>query len=257
MLKKVLLVLVLVGMSASFALADFGVIIRGGSLAGSNNYNYFLYNTSVGHDEVIEPWDTDIKPSKGDAYPNKDLDDSNFSNVGIEVFSESPLGAKGVIGLRGGYVYYNKDTINNDFYYKEDNSYHSLLINEIRSEAYSIPVMVYYKYNATKLFSFSAGAGFSLLVNKWTERYNQTTYWRPNGEEEIPANDNTYTKINNKTLILINFGAEARLTQRFALILDLGYQGNGKTTYETVSFGTITRDFSGVFINIGAKIYAF
>jgi hypothetical protein len=277
MLKRLCLVLVLGFAMTSIASADFGVLLRGGIIAGSNNYDQFLWNSYVPHDGefFITPGDT-----QGNAYPNKDLNDSGFTNVGIEIFSETPINANSMWGLRVGYVKYGRDTISNDFYYDRNYinddapiSYGPLIKHEIRSEAYAIPIIAYYKYDINNLLSVSAGTGISLLVNTWTENYHQTTDWRAkegqynpfdydgNVSNVIPARKDTHVETDNRTMFLVNFTAEARLAQRFSLIFDLGYQANGKSVYRPTSPFTngaqIKRDFSGLYFNIGAKIYAF
>lgn len=279
MLKRLLVVLVLGLVATGIASADFGVLVRGGIIAGSNNYDQFLWNSYVKHDNY--GYYREELFGKGYAYPNKDLNDSGFTNVGIEIFSETLISENATWGLRAGYVKYGQDTINNDFYYDKNyllhlpqNSYAPLVKHEIKSEAYSIPIIAYYKHSISPLISVSAGAGISLLVNKWTENYNQTTDWRSAEYDEhgilnsdnpyghiIPARKDTRTQTDNRTMFLINFTAEARLSQRFALILDLGYQANGKSVYTPFSPFTngaqIKRDFSGLYFNIGAKVYAF
>jgi hypothetical protein len=276
MLKRLLAVLVLGFATTSIASADFGVLLRGGITAGSNNYDQFLWNSYVPHDGeyFMVPGAT-----HGNAYPNKDLNNSGFTNVGIEIFSETPINANSMWGLRAGYVKYGRDTINNDFYYDKNYineeatapSYEPLVKHEIVSEAYAIPVIAYYKYDISSFLSVSAGAGISLLVNKWTENYNQTIDWRVRkyGSNDFsgdnvttnPARKDAYVETDNRTMFVINFTAEARLAQRFSLIFDLGYQANGKSVYRpSASFAngaTIKRDFSGLYFNVGAKIYAF
>jgi hypothetical protein len=257
---------------SGFAFADFGVIFRGGIVNGSNNYNYYLFNTYIPYDNtgIISTL------SKGDAYPQKDLNDSGFVNFGVEFFSESKLSNTGYFGIRGGYVQYGTDTLYDDFYYMaghinewDQDTWDKtgplvpLKTHEIKSAAYTVPVILYYKHDINKMLSVSGGGGISVLINKWTETTSQETSWNyeapfvdpltgQTSYNPVTPYDDQVTETQTKTMFVVNVSAEARLSEWFSLMVDIGYQGNGKTNYKDVE-----RDFSGLYGNLGLKVYAF
>lgn len=273
MFNKLLLVLFFVIAAVGVATADFGVLFRGGMVGGSSNYAYYLYNTYIPYDNTGDLYEA----SKGNAYPDKDLTDTKFTNIGAEIFSETKIGAKSWVGIRGGYVQYGKDVLYDDFYYlsgyyneqayqwETTGGYSPLYTHEIKSEAYAVPVMAYYKYDVDRVLSVSGGLGIAILVNKWTETIQQNASWNyiapvydiyDDYRVDIPNTTNPYSTTDEltetKTMFLMNLTAEARIVSWFSIFIDVGYQTNGNT-----NFKTIERDFSGLFANVGLKVYAF
>ncbi|MDR3244033.1 MAG: hypothetical protein LBT79_04720, partial [Elusimicrobiota bacterium] len=179
MFKKSIFIMVLALMFAAVSLsyADFGLSARlGRNIGENNNFDHYLINTGISTPSIT----TD----RLEWYKN--YDKSDFINYGLEIFCEFPLSNKAFVGLKAGYVgYVNTDAQSVYFldYYKYrngsygdiDKRYSVLYETSIESDAYEIPITIYYKEKINRIFSFYTGVGISFLSNKWTAKYYANT----------------------------------------------------------------------------------
>ncbi|MDR3048483.1 MAG: outer membrane beta-barrel protein [Elusimicrobiota bacterium] len=269
MFKKIVLSLVLVSAVSVLSFADVGISARlGRNIGENNNFDSYLINTGVSSSAI----------SSDRLSWYKDYDRSDFINYGVDIFCEYPITNKSFIGLKAGYTaYVNTDAeavYFLDYYkYKSGNSGDAqfrqsvLYKTNIESDAYEIPITIYYKERINKTFSFFAGAGISFLSNKWTANYRGNINYIDNGASNPAASSassdpnkiESYSESETSNVVVPLFllGAEARMSKHFALTFDITFRYGGKTTFKTIENFELTRNFSGVAAALGVKYYLF
>ncbi|MDR2191680.1 MAG: hypothetical protein LBO62_02195 [Endomicrobium sp.] len=151
------------------------------------------------------------------------------------------------------YDYDQQPGIDGQHYVQEDMS--------LKSEAYAIPVNVYYKYALGEKFKVSASLGVTFLHNEFAISSKGKI-------EDIDYNDssNSYSnyggssfeKSQNIIMPSIGAGAEFSISRYVGLFADIGWQLNGKVKWSPGDTSkALERDFSGFLFNIVIKIYHF
>lgn len=263
---KSFLVLVFAFVFADLSFAGFGADIRLGKLIGEdNNFDLYLINTGIS--------DSNISTDRITWY--KDYDRNSFVNGGLDIFCEYPLGRRSYIGLKAGYTgfinmeaqsayylkYYYEDSASGDILSK----YSLLSRTNIKSDAYEIPIAIYYKERISRTFSFFTGAGISFLFNEWTAEFYENTNNIPytDANPKTPSNtddpDKIYSYADSKTVSkvipMFIIGAEARLNRKFSFVFDFAFRYSGKTSYTTPENFELSRDFSGIGANFYFRYY--
>ncbi|MCL2144536.1 MAG: hypothetical protein FWH43_03470 [Endomicrobia bacterium] len=224
-------------------LEGFGISAGVGILAASDNYG-----------DVMSKY----KKSSG-WYGGSSTDNSGSTpQYGFEVFYERKglfnLKQNHMFGVKAGYMMYN----DSDFMQEVREHDYSLPIPpEIRSEsiyltseAYSIPIGVYYTYLAGTKWKFSLGAGIVFLSNKFTGGTTVKVWDTSKGEHTSVHNMPSDPKTTSLVMPAINIGFEFLIWKYIGLYTDYGMNFNGKTTV-----GDIERDYSGFNFKFGVKIY--
>ncbi|MCL1972328.1 MAG: hypothetical protein FWG57_04990 [Endomicrobia bacterium] len=231
-------------------LEGFGFSLRTGVIKGSDNYG-----------SVMNSFD-DYWSNNG--YYESGYDKSGGGNQqdGIDVFYEKAglfgLGQKHMLGTQIGYTKYQ----DNHFSYTMQNfdvysfpwpivmRYENIYA---KSEAYSIPVSVYYTYLAGRKWKFSAGTGLTFLTNKFEGYIKNTEHDTISGttvENVIQGNPKTDSIV----IPTINCGIEFLIVKYAGLYMDFGWNLSGKTSAPT-QYGDVERDLSGFSFKAGLRAY--
>ena len=229
MLKKLFLALSFIAVVVCYAKADFGVSVEGGGvLTGSNNL-----------DKIEIP-----KPNGGSFSLTRDESTGSPGGWLIALFYDVPdafgLGEKHSVGAKLGYSAYENTSIYTDLY--AGSPLTLALLYDVKSEIYSIPFTIYYKYDLSGKWKVWAGTGLSFITNKWI--INTVNLSRTNSETKVVPHLAT--------------GIEWQFSQLFGLELNLGYQFDAKFKSGLYFDGKeIYNDVSGLLLNLAFKIHIF
>jgi len=223
--------------SANASSGTFGFSFGLESLSSGNNYGDIGNNF---YDSLGGSW-----------TPNNFFADSSGGNLGIPdagIFYERTamfgLSENSVFGIKLGYTLYEE----NSFDYPA-NQYTFTGMNTVslhgKSEAYAIPLSVYYAYAVGSRWRFSGGAGLSFLTSKFSSYTDNLTF----GGSDALASNQTDTIV----IPTINAGIEFLLSSVFGIYADLGYNIGGKVSAPT-GYGNAERDFSGASFKIGINV---
>lgn len=227
MLKKVLLSLLCSVFASSFAFAGFGLSVKGGFSGGDSNFDKVdkvsVANGVKSYTENSLAWNVS-------AYYEK----SGLFNLGEQNF----------FGVKIGYAKYLKS----DIKYRDNLTGFTLKTD---AEAFSIPLIVYYKYNLGSKWGFSFGAGASYASAEF--------------ENSVKTAVMDLSKNEDKTFIMpeFEFGAEFALSKVISFFFDMGYSFNGRVESEVVYLEIagkkeyFYKDYSGFTTNLGIKINLF
>ena len=243
---------------ASF-LEGFGVAARGGGVL-----------MSINTDTIQKDFEQSYP--KGWTPGSSETGQDGSGNYGFDVFYEKAgmfgLGSKNMFGVKIGYTKHSDVNFFCSMRSYDINSpspfpttYDEDSIH-IQTEAYSIPINIYYTYVANRKWKFSGGVGIAFLTNKISGYRQTTTYsqklvydpqWGGNVYEYFPVSDTVYgkgSKTDTAIMPTVNVGAEYMLFTFAGLYTDFGYNFNGKT-----EFNGLEQDFSGFSFTIGLKIH--
>lgn len=226
MVKKLFLGLFGLIYFSGFSFAGFGFHVRGGNLFGSSSFD--KYNE---HKYYV--------PGGAQDY------DTGFLNYGADVFFEKRISNEifglyghGYIGAKAGYTKYGE-------------SYYELYTNalgynefKVTSNAYAIPVMVYYKYEDedNDRIGIWGGLGAVFLYNEF--KYQGSGSFFGNAKEK---------ETSLAVMPQLELGVEYWLTRMISVFLSAGYQFNGKleTSFDVPLFDETYVDYSGITVNVG------
>lgn len=245
-MKKVLLslalLLVLSTTASAFDWSGFGISARTGLVKGGNSYESNINATLPS----AAPW----------RFKSSSNADKANSNYGFDIFYEAKglfgLSEKSILGIKIGYLNYSDNSF--DVLVRESfdiGATWDMEASKLTSEAFAIPINVYYAYQANKSWKFLGGFGVSVISNKFTGYYKNSTYTTAT-QSSVVNFENTNSK--NVTAIApnINAGIELSIIKYVGLFIDLGYQFSAK-----LEDGSVYRDLTGLTFNAGVKIYPF
>ena len=244
-------------------ISGFGFSLKAGAISSDANFKTFMSEfVKVQEDYGMTSF--------------LDIDDDTTAAAGINLFYEKKglfgLDKKHFFGASAEYLFYPKSQYERGFYESEFiDSYPYLPGTEgyayyqtdmaLKSEAYAIPINIYYKYALSKKFKVSASIGLTFLHNEFTISGKVIDSYTDSGD---PSNDFFYedsvTFSNSQNIVMPNIGtgAEFAISRYLGLFVDIDWQLNGKAEWVPIgSDRKIERDFSGFTFNLGVKIYPF
>ncbi|MCL2390027.1 MAG: hypothetical protein FWD54_03285 [Endomicrobia bacterium] len=226
MIKKLFFAILSLICFSGFVFADFGVNVRGGKLFGGSCFgeydNYYVI---------------------GGAQDYK----ADFFNYGADVFFERKISneifgfeGEGYIGVKVGFTKYEENYYGL-FFYDSSYGYNDL---KLTSNAYAMPIMIYYKYKDEDKprIRVWGGLGAELLFNEYN--YKSTGLLVGNVQQK---------ETSSAIIPKIELGVEYVLAKSTSLFFSFGYQFNGKVTTDLadILFDETYVDFSGITFNIG------
>ena len=212
---------------SGFAFAGFGVNLRGGKLFGDSNFDKYDK-----HSYYIPDGDHDYK--------------ANFINYGADIFFEKRINNEifglygyGYLGAKIGYTAYEES------YYELNTRLFGGNEFKFTSNAYAVPIMIYYMYEDENNERWRFGGGLGIVFLHSEYKYKSSGIVFGNFDEKDSK---------SSAMPRLEAGAEYELAKRMSLFFNLGYQFNGKieTDFEPLD-EKLWIDYSGIAIDIGIK----